>query len=354
MHDPTDKVQATLEPDPPIDIVRCVPCGGVDLVFHSQGDRNNGHVVCRTCGHHYAVRNGIVDALVPSPAIESERKGNLRLVAEDRAKADDTWLLGLPATFAALEPRLASHAAYNALGDYEQLVELLALPLGASVLDLGAGCCWTTWRLAQRGWRAIATDVSKERFVGLASGDVYMRHCGVYFHRILFDMSAPWPIRDNLVDAIMAFSSIHHAVDLAYTFREAARVLVPGGRFGFVEATKGLFMPWDQSFGNYEREHFGWNEHVYTLPSYWRMARSAGLRFRVFPAPSTLQKMDMLAQGDEDIQSFNTAKWRFARRLCFLWSRPAIRRLINGPVYPLLCLAIGLQFVGLCTKPDGS
>jgi len=47
-------------------------------------DRNNSHVVCRTCGHRYAVRNGIVDALVPNPAIESERKGNLRLVTENR------------------------------------------------------------------------------------------------------------------------------------------------------------------------------------------------------------------------------------------------------------------------------
>lgn len=61
-----------------------------------------------------------------------------------------------------------------------------------------------------------------------------------------------------------------------------------------------------------------------------------------------------LAQSDEDIRLFNTAKWRLARRLCFLWSRPAICQLINGPVYPLLCLAIGLQFVGLCTKPGGS
>jgi SAM-dependent methyltransferase len=350
MQDPHNKIQKSLSSNMLIGILRCLVCGDINLLYHEKDDINNGRIVCCTCGHNYVMRNDIVDALVTNPAIEAERRGNRRLVTEDRYKADDTWLLGLPDTFAILEPRLASQAAYNAMADFDRLMELLDLPPGALVVDLGAGCCWTTWRLAQRGWRTIAADVSEEKYVGLASGDVYMRHYGVHFDRILFDMSAPWPIRDNSVHAIIAFCSIHHAVNLAFTFREASRALMPNGRFAFVEASHGILSPREKSFGDYERDHLGLNEHIYSLSIYARMARQAKLSFQIYPAPSTLQKIEMLMRDDERVRSFRTIKWRIGRYLSFLWAIPLIRRLVAGPVYPLLCVVAGLQFIGLCTK----
>ena len=91
LQDSNASERTTFEPDPPLDVLRCVACGGVDLDLQKEVE-NSGHIVCRTCANRYAFRNGIIDALVPSEAVQSERQGNLLLATEDRSKADDAWL----------------------------------------------------------------------------------------------------------------------------------------------------------------------------------------------------------------------------------------------------------------------
>lgn len=287
--------------------------------------------------------------LTSNPELEAERTGNRRLAGEDRAGASREWLLGLPSTFPVLEERLASQFDHDALADFERSADLLGLDAGRLVVDIGAGCCWTSWRLAARGWRVAATDVSEEMYVGLRSAQVYMEEYGVRFDLVLHNMSERWPYADDSIDGIVANCSIHHAQNLPAVFHEAFRVLRVGGRFTFVEGTTGLLVRTDADFGAFEKEHYGWNEHQYSLGDFRRVAREAGFVFRAEPAPSTHQKLDKIARGQRTRGT--GIKYALARLTAPLWCIHAVRWLVFHPLYPLLSSVMGTQIIGVAEKP---
>jgi SAM-dependent methyltransferase len=278
--------------------------------------------------------------------VSEERSGNRDLASHVRADADDAWLLGLPESFVRYVPSQEHH---NVRADFESMVEHLGLPADSRVLDLGAGCCWTSRLLAESGLRVIANDVSAEKYVGLSSGDVYMAAGTPHFDRLLFDMCGSWPIGDASLDAVVAFCSIHHAHDVGRMFQEAARVLRPGGRLVLVEAGRALIAwPEERLFGQAEAEHFHANEHKYNILDYRHHAMRAGFSFRARVAGSVRQKLDWLAHAPmADIQARGT-KYRVAGAARPLLRSPAIRGLLFGPFFPMVCVLFGAQFVGVC------
>lgn len=112
----------------------------------------------------------------------------------------------------------------------------LNLSPGATVLDFGAGSCWSSMILAGFGYRVIASDVSR---VALDLGAELMRRRPMFVDHppitfLHFD-GHRLDIPDGSVDAICCLSAFHHVPNQQIILAEMARVLRPWGRAGFSE-----------------------------------------------------------------------------------------------------------------------
>jgi 2-polyprenyl-3-methyl-5-hydroxy-6-metoxy-1,4-benzoquinol methylase len=122
------------------------------------------------------------------------------------------------------------------------IIRTMALPAGASVLDLGPGWGNTTIALARMGYKVTAIDIDPT-FVDLIraranklSLDIDVR-CGEYLEV------------DQLkhrYDAVLFFESFHHCSDHRELLKRLPQVIEPGGRLFFAaEPIDDSFsMPW--------------------------------------------------------------------------------------------------------------
>src|ERR1044071_524105 len=122
------------------------------------------------------------------------------------------------------------------LGSFAHLLSGLRLVPAMTVLDFGAGACWTTRCLTQLGCEAIAVDVSatalelgKQLYarlppIGSCPPPRFLVFDG---HRI--------DLPDASVDRIFCFDAFHHVPNPVEVMRELGRVLRPGGIAGFSE-----------------------------------------------------------------------------------------------------------------------
>jgi SAM-dependent methyltransferase len=115
------------------------------------------------------------------------------------------------------------------------LAEQLDAPLGARVLDLGGGGGWVSELLGKLGYRPITVDIAP----------ALLRVARARFTRdqqrgrlVNADMTA-LPFADGSVDAVIVIDALHHVPDVGAVFREAHRVLSPGGRFLLAEPGEG-------------------------------------------------------------------------------------------------------------------
>ncbi|WP_235854824.1 methyltransferase domain-containing protein [Nonomuraea aridisoli] len=100
--------------------------------------------------------------------------------------------------------------------------DLLALPDGAAVVDVGCGAGRAVGELAARGARAIGVDLSAE-MIALARSRGPERDLRIGDARAL-------PLADGEVAGYRADKVLHELPDPAEALEEARRVLAPGGR----------------------------------------------------------------------------------------------------------------------------
>lgn len=172
------------------------------------------------------------------------------------------------------KPFADPHDMPDLVGSFAQLVSGLRLAPGLTVLDFGAGACWTTRCLAQLGCATIALDVSptalelgKELFARLPPlGDQPAPRF------LLFD-GRRVELPDASVDRICCFDAFHHVPNPADVMRELGRVLRPGGIAGFSEPgphhSKG-------SRSQYEMKNYTAIENDVVMDDVWAWARDAG------------------------------------------------------------------------------
>lgn len=100
-----------------------------------------------------------------------------------------------------------------------------------NILDLGAGNCWMSYRLALRKHRPVALDIFADQLDGLGAE----RHYPVRFPALeaQFDQL---PFRPATFDLAIFNASVHYSTDLHRTLRQCAECLRPNGRIIIVDS----------------------------------------------------------------------------------------------------------------------
>lgn len=150
----------------------------------------------------------------------------------------------------------------------------LRVDKGDTILDFGAGSCWSTRLLANFGYRAIGMDVSE---TALEIGRELLET-----HKILTDHVRPefliydgyrLPLNDSSVDGIMVLSAFHHLPNPDEILAEFYRVLKPSGVLGCAEpGPNHSKTPQSQM----EMSNYGVIENDILIEHIWNVAQELG------------------------------------------------------------------------------
>ena len=130
---------------------------------------------------------------------------------------------------------------------YRAFLDRVLVPLELSrgrpltILDLGAGNCWLAHRLAARGHKVLAIDLSADPLDGLGAFVWYERDgqrgsaaepgAGARSHFVPIQAEFDrLPLASGQVDLAIFNGSLHYSTDYPTTLREALRVLRADGR----------------------------------------------------------------------------------------------------------------------------
>ncbi|TWH18519.1 methyltransferase domain-containing protein [Prauserella rugosa] len=186
------------------------------------------------------------------------------------------------AYFASLdEPELLLTKPFKDAGEAAELLVTFGQALrglqpavGMTVLDFGAGTCWTSRWLTQLGCRVIATDVSPS---ALELGRELYARAPVLGSRpepefLVFD-GHHIDLPDASVDRVLSYDALHHVPNPDEVIAEFARVLRPGGIAAFSEPGETHSR---QPQSQYEMRHFGVLENDIVIEEVWRTAQRCG------------------------------------------------------------------------------
>lgn len=97
-------------------------------------------------------------------------------------------------------------------------------PDGADVLDIGAGNCWLSYRLAIRGHHPVAVDLIDNDADGLGAACHYLARLRSGFPRVTAEMDR-LPFASSQFDAVFFNASLHYSTNYLTTLSEAMRCL---------------------------------------------------------------------------------------------------------------------------------
>lgn len=187
-------------------------------------------LVCPQCAFHMEVHHGIVHTLSPGRAIRYRQfMADYEYIrtAEGRGSRNEDFYLALPYKDTTGKN---SHQWKIRAKSYDYLTKhvLSSLPDGALMLDLGAGNCWMSFRLARLGYTPVAADLLTNEHDGLGAASHLLKHLSAPFPRFQAEV-AHLPFRDGQFDAIVFNASFHYSEDYEETLLEALRCLKPAG-----------------------------------------------------------------------------------------------------------------------------
>jgi predicted methyltransferase len=117
----------------------------------------------------------------------------------------------------------------------DRVVKALRIPRGATVIDLGAGVGYFTWRLAKRvgrEGRVIATDIQQQMLDLLARN---MRKRGIENVETVLSTQDDPRLPEGEADLVLLVDVYHELAYPAGTMERVRRSLKPGGRLVVVE-----------------------------------------------------------------------------------------------------------------------
>jgi SAM-dependent methyltransferase len=267
------------------------------------------------------LRSSIVDpsdeqpgTVATSDGIVDVRELSRTLTVEDLARtAEDYYRNTLEFADRYLaKPFDDPHEAPDVLGSFAHLLGGLRLTPGMTVLDFGAGACWTTRVLTQLGCAVVALDVSatalelgKELFsrmppIGKQPQPRFLIFDG---HHI--------ELPDASVDRIVCFDAFHHVPNPAAVMGELGRVLRPGGIAGFSEPGPNHSKA---ARSQYEMKNYTAFENDVVMADIWRWAQAAGFSGIELAVFST-ESHRVSPQEFEDVLAGGTALDAYGRKL---------------------------------------
>lgn len=185
---------------------------------------------CSRCGFAISERNGILRALAPDRRQRFEqfiREYEEVRAEEGRGSSSAEYYLALPFEDVTGHNRWQWQIRARTFGCLEKSVlpEIeRAFRRGLDVLDVGAGNCWLSYRLALRGHRPVAVDLLDNDADGLGAAPQYFPHLPGPFPRFQADMDR-LPFAPAQFDAVVFNASFHYSVDYEQTLAEALRCL---------------------------------------------------------------------------------------------------------------------------------
>lgn len=188
-------------------------------------------LACSHCGFRMRICDGIVHALPEDRAAHYKRfleDYALIRAAEGRGSESERFYLGLP-----YEDISGSNSRQWQIRarSFDYLVAQALEPLlesGGRILDVGAGNCWMSFRLALTGCEPVAVDVTIDERDGLGAAEHYRRVLPKLFARFRAEMER-LPFQDGQFDAVVFNASFHYSEDYEATLREALRCAKRGG-----------------------------------------------------------------------------------------------------------------------------
>lgn len=182
-------------------------------------------LLCTAEGRWFAT-HGAVHRLLPD---ERRREIQPALEMYQRVRRDEGWRVerGLPDV-----PPSHPHADIwrGRAARFRRMLELLVPRLGPApwrVLEVGAGCCWASVRLLERGHEATSVDVNLDPSDGLPAADLLLPHPSD-LPRAEAEMEA-LPLEPGRFDLVLAAGALHHTQHLTRVLVELRRVTRRGG-----------------------------------------------------------------------------------------------------------------------------
>jgi SAM-dependent methyltransferase len=131
------------------------------------------------------------------------------------------------------------------------------------ILDLGAGNCWMSFRLALQGHLPVAVDLQINDQDGLGAAVHYSSRIQPLFPRIRSEVDR-LPFPSLSFDLVIFDASFHYSEDYGRTFAEALRCIRPGGSIVIADT------PWyaeEESGKRMVKEKHQRFKEVYGFPS---------------------------------------------------------------------------------------
>jgi SAM-dependent methyltransferase len=186
---------------------------------------------CTKCGLSLWEEHGIIHALPPARAEHYAQfiSDYERIRAEEgRGSASEEFYAGLPFRDSSGKNsgqwRIRART-FRHLADHVLRPEIRS---GERILDLGAGNCWLSFRLALAGYKPIAVDLLTNNYDGLGAAENYRSYLPVLFPRFQAEL-AHLPFQDEQAGAAIFNASFHYAESDVAFVREALRCVRPGG-----------------------------------------------------------------------------------------------------------------------------
>ena len=186
--------------------------------------------VCSGCGFHLSEVDGIFRALVPERKLalgQFIREYELVRAKEGRFCSSPDYYLELPFR----DVTGSNSWQWGIRARTYQYLERHVLPTiesehrhGADVLDVGAGNCWLSYRLALRGHRPVAIDLLDNDGDGMGAARHYFGPLQHTFERFQAEMDR-LPFAAGQFDVAIFNASFHYSVDYEKTLEETLRCL---------------------------------------------------------------------------------------------------------------------------------
>jgi SAM-dependent methyltransferase len=219
--------------------LRCPSCGhfldGAALLDDTSS------TVCAACGYLLTSRQGIWEAVLPQRLAMYQRfieeYETVRRL-EGRGSDGGHYYLALPfkdmTGCNSWQWRIRGRSFRFFAQKILPILEC-QVPVGLDVLDIGAGNCWLSYRLALRGHRPVAVDLLVNQHDGLGAARHYFCFLPRRFPRFRADMDH-MPFAARQFDLAVFNASFHYSEDYGRTLEECVRCLRRPGHIFIIDS----------------------------------------------------------------------------------------------------------------------